>query len=73
MLQYLVLVGAIVNIIGAFSYIKNTLRGLTKPNKITWLMWTIAPIIATVAALSKGVGWIVLPVFMAGLVPLWFL
>ncbi len=33
-------------------------------------MWTIAPLIATVAALTEGVKWSVLPVFMAGFCPL---
>lgn len=70
MLQYLVFLGAAVNIWGAISYIRDTLRGETKPNRVTWLMWSVAPMIATVAALSKGVGWAVLPVFMAGFGPL---
>jgi hypothetical protein len=33
-------------------------------------MWAIAPLIATAAAISNGVGWAVLPVFMAGFSPL---
>lgn len=33
-------------------------------------MWSIAPLIATFAALSKGVTWAVLPVFMSGFGPL---
>jgi len=70
MLQYLVFLGAAVNIWGAFFYIRDTLRGETKPNRATWLMWSIAPLIATVAALSQGVGWAVLPVLMAGFGPL---
>lgn len=69
MLQYLVLVGAFVNILGVISYIKDTLKGSTKPNRVTWLMWSIAPMIATVAALVEGVTWAVLPVFMAGFAP----
>ena len=68
-LQYLVFLGAIVQLIGIFSYIKDTLKGKTKPNKITWLMWSIAPMIATVAALSSGVGISILPVFMSGFGP----
>ncbi len=32
-------------------------------------MWSVAPFIATAAALSHGVGWAVLPVFMSGLMP----
>ena len=70
MLQYLVFIGAAVQLLGIFSYIKETLRGNTKPNKVTWLMWSVAPLIATFAALADGVGWSVLPVFMAGFGPL---
>lgn len=69
-LQYLVFVGAAAQLVGVLSYIKETLRGSTKPNKVTWLMWSVAPIIATFAAISGGVGWAVLPVFMAGFGPL---
>lgn len=69
-LQYLVFLGATVQLVGIVSYIRETLQGDTKPNKITWLMWAVAPLIATAAALSDGVGWAVLPVFMAGFGPL---
>lgn len=69
MLKYLVIVGAIVQLFGVFWYIKETLRGQTKPNKVTWLMWSAAPFIATAAALSDGVSWAVLPVFMSGFGP----
>lgn len=68
-LQYLVFVGALVQLITAFTYIKAMLGGKVKPNRVSWGMWSIAPTIATVAALSKGVGWAVLPVFMSGFQP----
>ena len=70
MLKYLVIIGAIVQLIGIYAYIRDTLRGKTKPNKVSWLMWSIAPLIATVAAILKGVTWAVLPVFMSGFAPL---
>ena len=70
MIQYLVLISLPLAIIGTGAYIKDTLVGKTKPNKITWLMWSIAPLIATFAAISKGVSWAVLPVFMSGFCPL---
>jgi len=70
MLQYIVLLGAVANLAGGFVYIKATLRGETKPNRVTWLIWSVAPLIATVAGLSDGVRWAVLPVFMSGFVPL---
>jgi hypothetical protein len=70
MLQYLVFVGAVVNLFGAFSYIKETIKGKTKPNRVSWLLWSIAPLIATLAALADGVRLSVLPVFMSGFCPL---
>lgn len=69
MLKYLVIVGAIVQLWGVFWYIKETLHGETKPNKVTWLMWSVAPFIATAAAVSDGVSWAVFPVFMSGFGP----
>jgi len=67
MLKYLVFVGAIISLVfGVLPYIKDTLRGNTKPNRVTWLIWALAPLIATFAAIADGVGWSVLPVFMAG-------
>jgi hypothetical protein len=69
-LQYLVVLGAVIQLIGVLSYIRGTLRGVTKPNRVTWLLWGVIPIIATGAAVSDGVRWAVLPVFMAGLGPL---
>jgi hypothetical protein len=44
-------------------------KGQTKPNRVTWFMWSIAPFIATAAALSNGVGLAVIPVFMSGFSP----
>ena len=70
MFQYLVLVGVAVQTIGIANYIKEILWGNTKPNKVTWLMWSVAPLIATFAAFSDGVRWSVLPVFMSGFGPL---
>lgn len=69
-LQYLVFIGVTAQFIGIASYIKETVKGNTKPNRITWLLWSIAPLIATFAALSNGVRLSVLPVFMAGFGPL---
>jgi len=69
MFEYLVIIAAIASLLAAFVYIRSMFVGGTKPNRISWLMWAIAPLIATAAALSNGVGWAVLPVFMAGFSP----
>lgn len=70
MLQYLVLVGAAINTTGALRYIRDTLRGTTRPNRVTYLMWAVAPLIATAAAVSRGVTWAAVPIFMSGFGPL---
>jgi hypothetical protein len=70
MFQYIVLIGAAVQLVGIFVYIRATVRGETKPNRVTWLMWSVAPLIGSVAAFSDGVRWAALPVFMSGFAPL---
>ena len=70
MLEYLVIVAAAASLLAASVYIRSMFVGRTKPNRVTWLMWSIAPLIAAAAAFSNGVGWAVLPVFMAGFSPL---
>jgi len=66
MLKYIVILGALVNLVGVFIYIVSTLKWNTKPNKVSWLIRAISPLIASGAALSDGVHWAVLPVFMSG-------
>jgi hypothetical protein len=70
MLQYVVLLGALINATGSLRYIRDTLRGTTRPNRVTYLMWAIAPLIATAAAVSRGVTWAAVPIFMSGFCPL---
>ena len=68
--QYLVYIAAIGSLFAAFVYIRSMLKGGAKPNRITWLMWSIAPLIGTAAELSNGVRLAALPVFMSGFGPL---
>lgn len=63
MLRYLVLIGFAISIYGVFDYVKDTLRGETKPNRVSFAMWALAPFIGTVAAIADGVTWAVVPVF----------
>ena|SRR3989344_4499407 len=70
MLQYIVFLGAGIQFLGGAAYVRDTLRGRTQPNRVTWFLWMVAPFIGTAAAVTDGVGWVILPVFMAGFVPL---
>lgn len=69
MLQYLVFIGAAINFIGTVVYIKETIKGNIKPNRVSWLLWSIAPFIATFVAIRTGTGWVALPIFISGLTP----
>jgi len=70
MIENLVFVAVAVQLIGKGSYIKDTLKGRTKPNRISWFLWSVSPLIAAFAAVSDGVGLASIPVFVSGLVPL---
>ncbi|MEK7564006.1 MAG: hypothetical protein AAB510_00340 [Patescibacteria group bacterium] len=59
----------IIQSIGVFFYIRDMVRGTTKPNRITWFIWALAPLITTWIAVKAGSGLSILPVFLAGFNP----
>ncbi len=65
-----VIAGALLNAIGTVSYLIPTLKGKVKPNKVTWFLWAVAPLIAFAAQISQGVGLSALMTFMVGFGPL---
>ncbi len=70
MLISLVFVAAAAQLIGGLAYVRDTLRGRTKPNRVSWALWGAAPIAGVLIALLEGnTSWALLPVFMAGFVP----
>ncbi|UXV61905.1 hypothetical protein [Lactococcus cremoris] len=69
-MHFIVILGALISLSFTSTYLVASIRGRVKPNKITWLIWGIAPLISTAASLSTGVSWASLPVFMAGFGPI---
>ena len=67
---YAVWLGALIQLLGSAAYIRDTLRSKTKPNRVTWLMWSVAPLIGASIAIADGVKWAVIPVLIAGVIPL---
>jgi hypothetical protein len=65
-----VYVGSAIGALGAAVYLRDTLRGTTKPNRVTWLLWAVAPLLAAAVELDEGVGLRTLPTFMIGFMPL---
>ena len=69
--HWLVLLSALISIFGAFFYIRDTLTGKTKPNRVTWSLWAAAPLIGAAAAITSGADvWAIVRVFLAGFMPL---
>ncbi len=63
--------GALFNLFGSTSYVIDTIKGKTKPNRVTWFLWALAPLIAFGAMLGGGVSFLGgLMTFMVGFGPL---
>lgn len=63
-------ISVLLSLIGVFFYIRAMFYGQVKPNRISWIIWMIAPFIGTWLQLKAGAGFSVIPVFMAGFGPL---
>jgi len=69
--HWLVILSGLISITGAYAYIRDTLSGKTRPNRVSWIMWAIAPLVGTVAAISAGADlWATFRVFFSGFLPL---
>jgi hypothetical protein len=69
--HWLVILSALISAAGSYAYIRNTLAGKTKPNRVSWSLWALAPLIGAGAALSSDADlWTTLRIFLAGLMPL---
>jgi hypothetical protein len=71
LIHLLVVLSAIMMLVGGFYYTRDTLAGRTKPNRVSWSMWALAPLISAGAALSSDAdGWATVRVVVGGIVPL---
>jgi hypothetical protein len=67
---HFVILGAAIGALGSLAYMRDTLRGTTQPNRVTWLLWAFAPLLAAAVELRSGVGLRTLTTFMIGFMPL---
>ncbi|KKQ92135.1 MAG: hypothetical protein UT58_C0011G0012 [Microgenomates group bacterium GW2011_GWC1_39_7b] len=68
--QNWIYVGVIIQAIGGVGYLIDTLKGKVKPNKVSWLLWSVAPLIAFFAMIKQGVGPEAWATFIVGFMPL---
>ncbi len=50
------ILGALIVLTGNAAYARDTVRGETQPNRVTWMLWALAPMIAFAAEVAQGVG-----------------
>lgn len=54
----------------SFPFIKRIINGQVKLNLVTWFLWAVAPIVGTFLQIKAGANLSVIPVFLAGFMPL---
>jgi len=67
---YYAIVGSVVASLGGFYYLYQTVKGKVKPNRVSWLLWGIFPMIIFAAQKMQGVQDISWVTFAAGFTPL---
>jgi hypothetical protein len=68
--QNFVIIGALIGAAGSLAYLVDTVKGKIKPNRVSFLLWSIAPFIAFAAQIAQGVGLESLMTFSTGFLPL---
>ena len=67
--SYFVVIGTLIGAVGAIAYLVDTIKGRVKPNRVSFLLWSIAPLIAFAAQIKQGVGLEALMTFSTGFLP----
>ncbi len=67
--EYFAILGAILGSLGGFYYLYETILGRTQPNRITWLLWGIFPMVIFAAQRAQGVQGVSWASFVAGFTP----
>ena len=65
-----VIVGTLIGAVGSVAYLVDTVKGKVKPNRVSFLLWSIAPFIAFAAQIKQGVGLESVMTFSTGFLPI---
>jgi hypothetical protein len=65
-----IILGTLIGAVGSVAYLIDTVKGKVKPNRVSFLLWSIAPFIAFFAQIKQGVGLEALMTFSTGFLPL---
>ena len=66
----LVIISTLLLLWGGYAYFRDTLAGRTKPNRVSWFLWALAPLVSLGAAFSVDADiWASVRVLVGGVVP----
>lgn len=68
--EFFVIIGTLIGAAGSVAYLIDTLKGKVKPNRVSFLLWSLAPIIAFFAQIQQGVGLESMMTLSTGVLPL---
>lgn len=54
-MKLLVLLGTVISACFGSIYLVATIKGKVQPNRVTWLLWSLSPMSATIVAISTGI------------------
>ncbi|MDP9249098.1 MAG: hypothetical protein M3M85_01120 [bacterium] len=54
--EQIIFIGVAANLVGSFWYLREIIRGQTRPNLVSWVIWTLPPFIGVFLMLKAGAG-----------------
>jgi hypothetical protein len=68
---YISYITIVLGLVGAVSYIREIIKGKTRPNIVTWILWSIAPLVGVYINYKSGIPLpLLFSTFIAGFSPL---
>ncbi len=65
----IIYIGLAINIFLSLWYIKSIIWGTTRPNLVTWFIWSFAPLTGSFLQYKAGAGWAASGIFIGGIFP----
>lgn len=64
--EYVIYISLAVSLVANFVYIRETLLGKTKPDRASWFVWALIPLIASFLVFIEGELYSAVPLFISG-------